>query len=45
LLPESGFVCQEHVSLDAFLATSAGQLLGGEPAAGAREDISLLPVA
>lgn len=30
-LPDSRFVCQEEVSLDAFLATSAGQLLAREP--------------
>lgn len=44
-LPGSGFICQEDVSLDAFLATSAGQMLAGEPSAGVRDDISLLPVA
>jgi saccharopine dehydrogenase (NAD+, L-lysine-forming) len=44
-LPDSGFVCQEDVSLDAFLATEAGQLLAREPPAEAREEISLLPVA
>jgi saccharopine dehydrogenase-like NADP-dependent oxidoreductase len=44
-LPNSGFVCQEHVSLDAFLATSAGELLAREPPAEVRDDISLLPVA
>jgi saccharopine dehydrogenase-like NADP-dependent oxidoreductase len=44
-LPHSGFVCQEDVSLDAFLATEAGQLLAREPPAEAREEISLLPVA
>ena len=33
-LPDSGFVCQEDVSLDAFLATSAGQMLAREPARG-----------
>jgi saccharopine dehydrogenase (NAD+, L-lysine-forming) len=31
-LPDSGFVCQEDVSLDAFIGTSAGQMLAGEPA-------------
>jgi saccharopine dehydrogenase-like NADP-dependent oxidoreductase len=44
-LPDSGFVCQEDVSLDAFLATSAGQMLASEPAAEARDDFPLLPVA
>lgn len=44
-LPNSGFVCQEEVSLDAFLATSAGELLAREPPAAVRDDISLLPVA
>jgi saccharopine dehydrogenase-like NADP-dependent oxidoreductase len=40
-LPDSGFVHQEDVPLDAFLATSAGQLLA-EPIAEARD---VLPVA
>ena len=44
-LPDSGLVRQEDVSLDAFLATSAGQLLAGEPHAEARDDVPLLPVA
>jgi saccharopine dehydrogenase-like NADP-dependent oxidoreductase len=44
-LPDSGFVCQEDVSLDAFLATSAGQMLAREPPAEVRDDIPLLPVA
>jgi saccharopine dehydrogenase-like NADP-dependent oxidoreductase len=44
-LPDSGFVRQEDVSLDAFLATSAGQMLGPEPSGEARDDVSLLPVA
>jgi saccharopine dehydrogenase (NAD+, L-lysine-forming) len=44
-LPDSGFVCQEDVPLDAFLATSAGQMLAREPPADVREDSSLLPVA
>jgi saccharopine dehydrogenase-like NADP-dependent oxidoreductase len=44
-LPDSGFVCQEDVSLDAFLATSAGQMLAREPSAGVRDDASLLPIA
>ena len=35
-LPDSGFVRQEDVSLDAFLATSAGQLLARDPQADAR---------
>ena len=43
-LPDSGFVCQEDVSLDAFLATSAGQC-SRDPPAEVREDIPLLPVA
>jgi len=44
-LPSSGFVCQEDVSLDAFLTTSAGEMLAREPPAEVRDDISLLPVA
>jgi saccharopine dehydrogenase (NAD+, L-lysine-forming) len=44
-LPDSGFVCQEDVALDAFLATSAGQMLAHEPPAEVRYDIPLLPVA
>jgi saccharopine dehydrogenase (NAD+, L-lysine-forming) len=44
-LPDSGFVCQEDVSLDAFLATSAGQMLARVPPAEVRDDSSLLPVA
>ncbi len=44
-LPDSGFVCQEDVSLDAFLATSAGEMIAREPPADVRDDISLLPVA
>ncbi len=43
-LPDSGFVCQEDVSLGAFLATSAGEMLAREPPAEVRDDISLLPV-
>jgi saccharopine dehydrogenase (NAD+, L-lysine-forming) len=43
-LPDSGFVCQEDVSLDAFLATSSGQMLAREPRADVRDAISLLPV-
>ena len=43
-LPDSGFVCQEDVSLDAFLATSAGQMLARDPSVGVSDDISLLPV-
>lgn len=43
-LPDSGFVCQEDVSLDAFLATSAGQMLAREPHADVGDDV-LLPVA
>ena len=44
-LPDSGFVRQEDVSLDAFLATSAGQLLARDPHADVRDDIPLMPVA
>ena len=44
-LPGSGFVRQEDVPLEAFLATSAGQLLAREPSGEARDDVSLLPVA
>ncbi len=44
-LPGSGFICQEDVSLKAFLSTSAGQMLAGEPPAEVRDDISLLPLA
>ena len=44
-LPASGFVCQEDVSLDAFLATSAGQMLAREPQAEMRDDIPFMPVA
>jgi len=44
-LPDSGFVCQEQVSLDTFLATSAGQMLAREPPAAVRDDIPLQPVA
>jgi saccharopine dehydrogenase (NAD+, L-lysine-forming) len=44
-LPDRGFVCQEDVSLSAFLATSAGQMLAREPDAEVGDDISLLPVA
>jgi saccharopine dehydrogenase (NAD+, L-lysine-forming) len=44
-LPASGFVRQEDVSLSAFLATSAGQMLAGEPSAQVTDEISLLPVA
>ena len=43
-LPGSGFVCQEDVSLDAFLATSAGQMLAREPHADVGDDV-LVPVA
>jgi saccharopine dehydrogenase-like NADP-dependent oxidoreductase len=43
-LPDSGLVCQEDVSLDAFLATSAGQMLAREPHAEVGDDV-LLPVA
>jgi saccharopine dehydrogenase-like NADP-dependent oxidoreductase len=44
-LPDSGFVCQEDVSLDAFLATKAGQLLAREPHAEMHDDLPLMPVA
>lgn len=44
-LPDSGFVRQEDVSLDAFLATSAGQMLARDPSVGVSDDMSLLPVA
>jgi saccharopine dehydrogenase (NAD+, L-lysine-forming) len=43
-LPHSGLVRQEDVSLDAFLATSAGQMLAREPHADVGDDV-LLPVA
>ena len=42
-LPDSGFVAQENVSLDAFLATSAGQMLSREPHADVGDDV-LVPV-
>lgn len=44
-LPESGFLYQEDVSPDAFLATSAGQMLAGGPSAAARDEVSVVPVA
>ncbi|HTX30794.1 MAG TPA: saccharopine dehydrogenase C-terminal domain-containing protein [Solirubrobacteraceae bacterium] len=44
-LAASGFVCQEDVPLDAFLATSAGQMLARESASDVRDEVSLLPVA
>ena len=44
-LPDAGFVCQEGVSLDAFLATKAGQMLAREPHAEMHDDIPLMPVA
>jgi saccharopine dehydrogenase-like NADP-dependent oxidoreductase len=44
-LPDSGFVTQEEVSLEAFLATSAGQMLARDPSVGVSDDMSLLPVA
>jgi saccharopine dehydrogenase (NAD+, L-lysine-forming) len=44
-LPDAGFVCQEDVSLDAFLATKAGQMLSREPHADMHDDIPLMPVA
>jgi len=43
-LPDSGFVCQEDVPLDAFLATSAGQMLAREPSAEVGDEV-LLPLA
>jgi saccharopine dehydrogenase (NAD+, L-lysine-forming) len=43
-LPDSGFLCQEGVSLEAFLATSAGQMLGAEPSTEVQDRISPLPV-
>ncbi len=43
-LADSGLIRQEDVSLDAFLATSAGQLLAREPHADVGDDV-LLPVA
>jgi saccharopine dehydrogenase-like NADP-dependent oxidoreductase len=45
LLADSGFVCQEDVSLEAFFATTAGQMLAREPSAEVRDTSSLLPVA
>jgi saccharopine dehydrogenase (NAD+, L-lysine-forming) len=43
-LPDSGFVHQEDVALGAFLATSAGQMLGGKPSAEVHRHIPPLPV-
>jgi saccharopine dehydrogenase (NAD+, L-lysine-forming) len=43
-LPDSGFVSQEDVSLDAFLATSAGEMLGGDPSGEVHDRSSPLPV-
>jgi saccharopine dehydrogenase-like NADP-dependent oxidoreductase len=43
-LPGPGFICQEDVSLDDFLATSAGQMLAREPQVDVDEDVPL-PVA
>jgi saccharopine dehydrogenase (NAD+, L-lysine-forming) len=43
-LPDSGFVRQEEVSLEALLATSAGEMLAREPPGDVRDDISLFPV-
>jgi saccharopine dehydrogenase (NAD+, L-lysine-forming) len=43
-LPASGMVRQEDVPLDAFLSTSAGQLLAREPHADVGDDV-LVPVA
>lgn len=42
-LPEAGFVRQEEVSLDAFLTTSAGELLAGSPAADQSPRVSAFP--
>ena len=39
LLPDSGFVRQEDVALDAFLATSAGQMLAREPSAEVGDEV------
>ncbi|MDX6587581.1 MAG: hypothetical protein QOI31_2054 [Solirubrobacterales bacterium] len=43
-LPDSGFVCQEDVSLDAFLATKAGQMLAREPHVDMVDDEPFMPV-
>jgi saccharopine dehydrogenase (NAD+, L-lysine-forming) len=43
-LPDAGFVRQEDVALDAFLATSAGQMLGAEPSTEVHDRVSPLPV-
>jgi saccharopine dehydrogenase (NAD+, L-lysine-forming) len=43
-LPDSGFVRQEDVPLNALLATSAGEMLAREPPAEVRDDSSLMPV-
>ena len=43
-LPDSGFVYQENVPLDALLATSAGQMLAREPSAEVGDEV-LLPLA
>ncbi len=37
-LPSSGLIRQEDVSLDAFLQTSAGQLMGDEPSGAERDE-------
>ncbi|HLY50840.1 MAG TPA: saccharopine dehydrogenase C-terminal domain-containing protein [Solirubrobacteraceae bacterium] len=42
-LPAAGFVRQEQVPLDAFLGTSAGQMLAGGPSSEARDEVSLVP--
>jgi len=44
-LPDAGFVRQEDVPLDAFLATSAGRMLAGGPSAEVGDEVSLRPVA
>ena len=41
----SGFVCQEDVSLNDFLATKAGQMLAREPHVDMVDDMPFLPVA
>jgi saccharopine dehydrogenase-like NADP-dependent oxidoreductase len=44
-MPDSGFVCQEDVSLNDFLATKAGQMLAREPHVDMVDDMPFLPVA
>jgi hypothetical protein len=43
-LRASGFLTQEEVPLDAFLGTSAGQMLAGGPSTESRDGVSLMPV-